>query len=484
MTNNYENLFKVTFDETAIRKIFESFEAHLKIHDEQIAELQKMLKDCCTNKDLDEMREKINKENENRIKELGDSLKSQVDDHLQQSSNSMSDMLNQLKEQIKEDISKDIESKIGENVQKKLEENIDAIKNSCENQLQEDAVNQNDNSNQQQLTEDELFEKLTPEEKITKMREQLKELKELVDENREYIQCMCSAYTGIAKTDAELGPTLNRSLNNTTETISRNFKRIFDALKTANNPNSTTSTDQDSSKSTSAKQVQLGSTVGNNSLENRYPPEIDISDLNFVGSEIPASFEEVPQLPQIYKFQTLPEAVQYLYDSIPKLQGYLNAIHQKVADGSSNSLLNDSNASNGNYDPSSYDKLLSSVRKALNDMSGEIEELRRTKKGLTKRDVIDIVKDLIGDDHEQDDETSVGYVRCIACGREMRQVTGAMTEEQATKRLGNASNTLAVDKAQPMYGSLNLSERNFIDSPRSIRSPRKKSLTLKPESPR
>lgn len=549
-------LFKVTFDESAIHTVFDSIEAHLKLHDEQIAELQRLLKECCTQKDLEQLRDDIKNDNEKQMKDLSDALTSKIDDNMKKQAEELADKLKEMNDQMKDEmnkISNDMESKVADTIQNKLDE--DAAKKAAaleeEKAKQEEekakleeekakleeekAKQEKEKNNQNQKNGEEGSEgnsangangtngndgengengegdedddsNLTDAEKLQKTRKELKDLKKLVDENRNYIQTMANSYAAVNKTEAELGPSLQRTLDATSETISRNFKRIFDFIKSLspNGDGSSVNRGQNGvngSKNNNTIRGPNGLNGNGYPIDGPYPPEINISDLNFVCSEVPASFNEVPQLPQIYKFQTLPESVQYLYDSFPKLQGYLRAMHDKLGEvctklgmDDDNPNENDSTKGGSAFDPSAYDNLVASVRKALNEMSADIDELRRSKKGLSKQDVMEIIRSMMNQhDDFNSDETAVGYVRCIACGREMRQVSGAMTEEQATRKLGYAANSLAVDRSgsSPMeksigqvYGNTQ-GDSKFIDSPRSIRPPKRKSgMSYKTTTPR
>jgi hypothetical protein len=82
-----------------------------------------------------------------------------------------------------------------------------------------------------------------------------------------------------------------------------------------------------------------------------------------------------------------------------------------------------------------------------------------------------------GQDGDGATSTSIGIVKCIACGREMQQVAGAMTEDEASKLLGAAPNCVAAGPQiaapfSPIYsasGSEAFDTAGLIESPRAVR---------------
>ena len=486
MLSDSEPLFRVNFDESVFRKLFAAIDDHLKLHDRQIAELMKNMSNFATKDDLAKTKSEIGQEQDDKMKQLSDSLEKKIDDDLKKANDMISDELKKANDQIADKVQQ-MQDQIEKNVADKI---IDQM-NNPESELGANIMNKiNDAQKGNETAENEQTGSDVKSE-VENLKELVNQLKNQNDENRQFIQTIASAYAAVNKTEAELDPSLQRTLNTTSETIARNFKRIFDALKFQNQASSSgrlsPSESGESGAGTAARgrgaNAQQAQFAGPGRLDGPYPAEINLADLNFVGSEIPADFNEVPQLPQIYKFDTLPESVQYLYDSFPKLQGYLKAMHDKLEDVANNQ--DRMRASSGSsFDPSAYDNLVNSVRKALNDMSADLDELRRSKRGLSKADVMDIIRSMINQHQAMEpEETSVGYVKCIACGRDIRQVTGAMTEEQATRTLGAPPNSIVVnhDKSYgQVYGNSEQVDRSFLDSPRSIRPPQKKNSLRSP----
>lgn len=69
--------------------------------------------------------------------------------------------------------------------------------------------------------------------------------------------------------------------------------------------------------------------------------------------------------------------------------------------------------------------------------------------------------------------TAIGRVKCIACGRDINQVTGASNEEELLKTLGNAPNSHTFQIGSRVVGVQYTNRDKFdsaiIESPRSVR---------------
>jgi hypothetical protein len=116
--------------------------------------------------------------------------------------------------------------------------------------------------------------------------------------------------------------------------------------------------------------------------------------------------------------------------------------------------------------------LLDRVNGSIAGLSKELADLRGTIDGaLTRADVTRIVRGMLRAEENQD-QTAIGTVHCIACGRQMRQVSGALSEESAVRMLGEPPLSLAKfpTPASPIgqvFGSPGSLDR--IDSPRSAK---------------
>jgi hypothetical protein len=179
---------------------------------------------------------------------------------------------------------------------------------------------------------------------------------------------------------------------------------------------------------------------------------------------------EVPLLPPIKKFQNVGDAIQYIYDTQPKLQGYMNAMHGR--------MLETGKDFEASMDKEGLEDLLAKLRQAIVGMDKELGDLRKgIAKGLTKRDVLQMIGEALAPDPNS--ETAIGQVKCMACGRDMRQVIGASYEAETIRRLGLPPNALALLASQgnpapsgevrPLWGRGEELDTGMIESPRSVK---------------
>jgi hypothetical protein len=125
-------------------------------------------------------------------------------------------------------------------------------------------------------------------------------------------------------------------------------------------------------------------------------------------------------------------------------------------------------------DRAALEALLERLRRAIADMDNELSELRRgLGRNLTRADVLAMIAEALSANGRDLPETAVGTVRCIACGRENRQMAGALAEADAIRRYGNPTNTLAIhqvaggNRVAELYSSPD--QLQGIESPRSAR---------------
>ncbi|OHT01650.1 hypothetical protein TRFO_31483 [Tritrichomonas foetus] len=435
MIPEHEQLFKI--DETAVHRYMNNIGNHLKTHDEQIAELMKLLRGIPSANDINQLRDEFDR----KLNQLKESLNNKIED----SNQSLNDRISRLKD--------DTDNKLS-SISESLGKKIDNVQNDLSGRLSDveeeiEKLKKHISTLPTHSNDDELNEALN----------NIKKLNDLANENREYIQTIATSYALVNKTQAPLGPALQRTLYATSDYITRNFKKLSDAIKALQGI-----------KPTSETIIQQ--------------TEIDLSGLNYIGSEIPADFNESPKLPPIYKFGEVPDAIQYMYDSFPKLQGYLNALHKRLL------TVNDGEKGS-DFDPSVFDNLIATVRKALADMAAELNELKKGNgnKGLTRADVLKMLRDLLAEEDFDGNDTAIGYVKCIACGREIRQVAGAMTEEMAYRTLGAPTNSVAMfpyigaDKSiNQMFANSDQVDKSYLESPRSKRK-RMNTRKFKPHPP-
>jgi hypothetical protein len=130
---------------------------------------------------------------------------------------------------------------------------------------------------------------------------------------------------------------------------------------------------------------------------------------------VPASWSDCPELPQIATFASMSEFVDYVYRLVPKLQTHLSAIHGKVVE----------------MDKAMEDKISRDlVEKMFDGFQGIVAGLTRGLDGFklalertaTRTEVNEIIRNVFHP-HNPETETSIGCLRCMACGREIERVT-------------------------------------------------------------
>jgi hypothetical protein len=259
------------------------------------------------------------------------------------------------------------------------------------------------------------------------------------------VQSVANGYGRINKRAIPLDENMEKPLNAVADLVTKNFESIFDAL--AKNQNDI------------AKLLKIAA-------EPKPEPklEIDLSKLN-PRPPFSASWEDPPIMPTVNKFETVNDAVAYIYEFLPVLQAHLLAIHGRVLDN-----VHDLS---GVMDRDALEAFLEKLRRAILDMDDELSELRKgLGRGLTRAEVMAMINQaLLGNETE----TAAGSVRCIACGKETRQVCGATMETDTVRRLGVPPIALALlsivggGHVQPMYSNQEQMQSAIQEAPHSVR---------------
>ena len=202
-------------------------------------------------------------------------------------------------------------------------------------------------------------------------------------------------------------------------------------------------------------------TLETREVSGEWQPKIDLSGLN-LRPEPKIEFDEPPDLPKLEKFKDVESTVDYIYEVIPKLQAILNCYHDKI-----------DSLPNTELDRDFLSELMDKIRGSMAGMAKEVEDLKNNmNKGLTRADVARMIREMSTVEGESD-QTSVGCVKCIACGRDMRQVAGAMSEDEATRTMGPPPMSMAMSEnggVGQVYSRV--MDRDSPESPRA-RGPRK-----------
>ena len=405
-------LFRFSFDDSGVRKVLDGHTADLKRHEELIEEILKMLKDRPTFADLERMKEDILREMNQKIGDLSDlvnNLQTTMDKRLEQMHNELTALPDKM-EQPQVVNTDEIDKKI-----KELEEKLQLLEKSVQNNTK------------------------------------------YINETNNNLETMTNAYAGIIDRKAPLDGNLHQNLNATTQHVKDKFKEIMKRLD-----------DHEERLNAKPSEKVVEREIVNNNNNVDYAAMFDISHLN-PDKEFKPTWEMPPKLPTLQKFDSLVDNVDYTYKMVPKLQGFLYSMHERIDDLTANST-----------DNSGLENLLNNLKDSIKAMERELNSLKNAlKKSVSRQDVLDMLR-------EQSEEitgTSVGAVKCIACGRDVTQVAGAMSEIDALKTLGAPPNSIAVFGTTPritqLYTNDSLDFGNYstrtadtgiYESPRSSRS--------------
>ena len=378
-----KDLFKLSFDDSAFQRVFQSFESRLNQHDELLMQLQRLLQEKASQKDLDALQESLRNEFSAQLKQLENALTARIDSKLEK-----------LELFVREQVG-------GANEFADIAKRMQGVEETAQNSAK------------------------------------------TVNELKYHVQTIATSYGQLNKVPAPLGRNLERALKSSTDYVTNSFAKIMDEL------NKHQSEIEDCKKSISEFK----------------PVEMDLEDLNPQPNYV-ASWRDPPVLPEVEKFAAVKDAVGYVYELVPKLQGYMNAMHGRIVDTVDEMA--------GMLDKEGLERLLEKLRKAIVDMDDELSELKSgLRRNVTRADVIAMINEALG--LQTDVETSVGAVKCIACGREMVQVVGASSEADATRRLGTPVNSLTVPAVQgggavgQMFSNADTLQTGIVEQPRSIR---------------
>jgi hypothetical protein len=412
---SFKRLFRVSLDDSGFQQVFESFEEKLNRHEQLILELQRLLQDRPSRQDLELAKVEIRKEFDGKLQALEKTLLSKVDSRCDLLSSAISTHL----------------ARLGE-----LDELAVRLRSF------EDLLATSNRSNAQLQS---------------------------------YVKVIADSYGQISNSAVSLDSSLDRQLGNSTEFITTNFHSVF--ANTAQ-----LREDLEKLKQTVKAPIKIEPKQAGHRREPERAPtpppdptpareaeaprgaEIDISDLHPL-RRCHASWNDPPELPELSKFESLRDSVAYIYELHARLQGILDAMHGRL-------LVNASEIC-GMVDRGAFEGLLEKLRGAIGDMEEELGELRRSlTRNLTRSEVLQMINEAIS--VSANTQTAVGTMRCIACGKESRQVAGATGEGEATRRLGTPPNRLALltiagaGRVSEMYSSPEQLQPG-IESPMAMR---------------
>ena len=467
---NSMTLVKIQFDESSLCGRFTEVDKRLDQHEEWILELQKMMKNFPSRDEFD-------------------SLKSETNDKIRILENKISDL------------QKKYDNMILDN--NRFKDEIDSKMNDLSNFLTS-KINQKFNELLGMIPKETL--------QVINYDDRFKEVEDLISQNKENInstkssvQCIASAIAKLIDKDASLDESLKETMNDSIDYVKDNFKKIFDKigeLKDQNDsilslvnslspnksqassprvpivsPRKSTKSVQSSFSSLSTLQEprqEKGSVVVNISKTKlgkqsyAYPDKkANDFDLTLIRPYPPikVSWQDIPDLPKISHFLKIEDFLDYIYKVQPPLQAYLKAMHKKLVQNSEDLAAK--------LDKDDFQKTLSRLQSIIGEIRNNIDNLRKSIQNTATRDEInDIFEELM--DAKNSRHTAIGGVKCLACGREVPKVTGAMSEAELARALGNPPNSIVHKANGSKFGVTYLSKDGFdseiIETPRSIRT--------------
>lgn len=190
-----------------------------------------------------------------------------------------------------------------------------------------------------------------------------------------------------------------------------------------------------------------------------------------------AHWRDVPELPQIHPFLSIGEVVDYVYRIVPKLQAHLNAMQSHMVDEAAEVA--------NKVDKPLIEKMFEKFQGMIYSISKRISELKDGYDKTASRDEINSIVEELLKVMTKDSQTSVGQLKCMACGREIPLVTGSMTEEEADNSLGPATSQTVFHvksaKVGVRYGDTSHFDSEIIEAPLSIRPAKVSKLANKPK---
>lgn len=434
------DLFKLIFDDSGIRRVIDDIGKKLQIHDEQIEELQRLLKEEPSLSDLDKIRDDLQRSFEDKVNDL----QKLYDDKVNNLQNHL-DTLN-------DDLNKKFDDLHSETLANKVD--LTPLNNSIE----------------------EINKKIsTYESNIIKNADD-------INQTREFIQAQTNAYAGVMNKKAPLTDSLSSVLFDTTDFIKNKFKEMETMKKEIEELNNHGS-----------RRIEVPLHNGDNN---------DITKLSLRG-EFRPTIDMPPVLPKPSKFDKLPQAVDYIYELEPVIQGHMYAMHDAIIDilkkvndiKEQESQKVSARSVDTQKAENKFDAILKRIQSALRNMSSDLDDLKKgVRSGLSKKEIIDLIEEALNNHEEPETDSSIGALKCLACGRDVNKVKGASLEIDALKTLGAPPNSIMFQSSfmtpgyiQNVFSSdiaFENSTGHIVESPRGSKTNRNSCrIVRKPKSP-
>jgi hypothetical protein len=187
-----------------------------------------------------------------------------------------------------------------------------------------------------------------------------------------------------------------------------------------------------------------------------------------------AQWPDPPNLPKIQPFLNLGEVVDYVYRLVPKLQVHLTVLHKKIIEQETELRTK--------MDKLMIEKVLERFQGIIRDVGTRMDEMQAALLQTASREEINEMLDNALACAPSSGETAVGQMMCMACGRPISQVTGALTREEAHRLLGTPPNSMVFKSpGQNVIGLIGETRAGFdskiVETPCSVRSSRPASRT-------
>lgn len=484
---------RIQLDESFLDKAFKQVEVKLDRHEEMILELQKLLRDKADRTELQQLQEALLNEINSRFNDINNqliALDSKYEERFKQMEESFENRLvenaNMVQLSMRQKLD-DLEDKIPQSDENKIDALIARVENAEENissngkklQLTRSSVQQIATSiatlNSTQANLDNTLPD-TLNKSIKSVKDQFSDLYNEIEKlkDKQQIQSIMERQTApppplvkipektkdtpppeIVKPQVAQSPRDSTSINKTETTIVKQEPPI--------------------------RQMQSPRVEKTVIYRETTTPDYDLTEIHPYPS-MTVHWRDPPDLPAIRPFVNIGEVVDYVYRLVPKLQAHLYAMHGKVVENTGELT--------SKVDKSLVEKMFEKFQNVIAEMKNHVDDLKEAVEQTATRDEInDIIEDLFNS-LNCESQTAIGRVKCIACGREIQSVAGALTEQEAARLLGNAPNSY-VQKMQGGSPPIGISYTNkdgfdsaIVESPKSVRPYKPSYVSKGRKSPR
>jgi gas vesicle protein len=414
-------LFKFSWDETGLSSFLTQVDEHLSRHDEEIAELRQLLHSRPTYSDIDRLRDDLRRESDQRFSDQQSKFDqlSHVLDEVNQSAQAMKSQLGDLTKTLSS-FEQQFSDKLS-SATAQLRDEMATAKSDVLHSLPRDPTLQiNDLNGRLRLLE-------------TKSEGTAHGLRLA----NEHLRTVANSIALLNDTTTRLDGSLQETLGTATRKVRDDVRNLFDLVG--------------------------GMKADVERLQPRSPrPTADADLLQLMlRPDAVADWRDPPELPRQRKFSKVSQVVDYDYEMVPKLQGYLNAMHDRLIETADT------------YPPrAEVQGVIDDLVKRIEECDREVAGLRRAVARMVTRAEFAAFAKRMSDTDDPDGNTSIGRVKCIACGRDVIQITGAMTEREAMRQLGPAPTSLATGPRGmgQIFANAAALDASLVESPRSVRA--------------